>query len=73
MVESMEMSAHLATAGSGVSAWTTRSMMGLPYFEFADLEVARVRRGFDVVAGGVHLEQARRLTAYLPADDERGD
>jgi hypothetical protein len=29
----MEMSAHLAAVAIGVSAFTTRSMMGLPYFD----------------------------------------
>ena len=51
-------------------ALTTRSMHRLAVFALADLEVAGVGRRLDEVALGVDVEQARRLAADLPADEE---
>ena len=39
---------------------------------FTDLEIGRLRRGFDEVAGGVDGKQARRLADDLAAEDEAG-
>ncbi len=43
---------------------------GLAVLGLADLEVAVLGRGFDEIAGGVDVEQARPLAADLPAEDD---
>ena len=45
---------------------------GLAVLRFANLEIRRVGRGFDEIAGGVNAEQAWRLALDLAAEQEGG-